>query len=405
MTPSSSSFNHQAFPPLAATMDSRKEDSSSSAHLSSGSAPAASQYITPSSTPEHDFWTAAGLGSSKAQAGPCFPKSLSETTPQHFGNGDSLLEFDDPDGVDYSSSIADSIRGHVYECGLRYHAYHAGKYAYPNDETEQSREEIKHTMSVMLCHGRYFFAPVEEALEKGGQVLDLGTGTGIWPMQLAESYPDAVITGVDLSPIQPSFVPENVRFYVDDFEDEWVDPVNKYDYIHLRFALHTLKDRKSLMQRVMRHLKPGGYFEIQEIDVSNPRCDDHTLIPDTPYAVRDALKLLGAGLQAMGADISAIQKTSQELREAGFENVTEITKKLPLGLWPADHNLRLCGLFWRTSIMDGMTGLCSRPFQAAGLTPTEIESFLVEVRKAVMDGSIHTYFPFITVYGRKPLGG
>ncbi|EGO54359.1 hypothetical protein NEUTE1DRAFT_148702 [Neurospora tetrasperma FGSC 2508] len=386
-------------------MDSRKEDSSSSAHLSSGSAPAASQYITPSSTPEHDFWTAAGLASSKAQTGPSFPKHLSETTPQDFGNGDSLFEFDDPDGMDYSSSIADSIRGHVYECGLRYHAYHAGKYAYPNDETEQSREEIKHTMSVMLCDGRYFFAPVEEALEKGGQVLDLGTGTGIWPMQLAESYPDAVITGVDLSPIQPSFVPENVRFYVDDFEDEWVDPVNKYDYIHLRFALHTLKDRKSLMQRVMRHLKPGGYFEIQEIDVSNPSCDDHTLTPDTPYAVRDALKLLGAGLQAMGADISAIQKTSQELREAGFENVTEITKKLPLGLWPADKNLRLCGLFWRTSIMDGMTGLCSRPFQAAGLTPTEIESFLVEVRKAVMDGSIHTYFPFITVYGRKPLGG
>ena len=69
---------------------------------------------------------------------------------------------------------------------------------------------------------------------------------------VAESYPDAVITGVDLSPIQPSFVPENVRFYVDDFEDEWVDPVNKYDYIHLRFALHTLKDRNSLMQRVMR---------------------------------------------------------------------------------------------------------------------------------------------------------
>lgn len=253
-------------------MDSRKEDSSSSAHLSSGSAPAASQYITPSSTPEHDFWTAAGLGSSKAQTGPSFPKHLSETTPQDFGNGEPLFEFDDPDGVDYSSSIADSIRDHVYECGLRYHAYHAGKYAYPNDETEQSREEIKHTMSVMLCDGRYFFAPVEEALEKGGQVLDLGTGTGIWPMQckelaiypgtrnslantkptVAESYPDAVITGVDLSPIQPSFVPENVRFYVDDVEDEWVDPVNKYDYIHLRFALHTLKDRKSLMQRVMR---------------------------------------------------------------------------------------------------------------------------------------------------------
>ncbi|KAK3342731.1 S-adenosyl-L-methionine-dependent methyltransferase [Neurospora tetraspora] len=369
-------------------MDSRKQNSS--AHPYSCSAPAASQHIIPSS---------------EAQTGPSFPEDPSENTPEDFGYDDCLFEFDDSDERDCSSSIIDSIRGHVYECGFRYHAYHAGKYAYPNDETEQCREEIKHRMSAMLCDGQFFFAPVEEALEDGGQVLDLGTGTGLWPMQLAENYPDAVITGIDLSPIQPRFVPENVRFYVDDIEDEWVDPENKYDYIHLRFALHTLKDRKSLMQRVMRHLKPGGYFEIQEIDLSNPGCDDHTLTPDTPYAVRDYHKYLEAGLRAMGADISAIQKTSQEMREAGFEDVTEITKKLPLGIWPADKKLRLCGLFWRTAAMDGMAGLCSRPFRAIGLTPTQIESFLVDVRKAVMDGSIHTYFPLTTVYGRKPLDG
>lgn len=69
---------------------------------------------------------------------------------------------------------------------------------------------------------------------------------------MAEEFPDALITGVDLSPIQPSLVPENVHFFVDDIEDEWVDPENKYDYIHLRFALNTLKDRKALMERAMR---------------------------------------------------------------------------------------------------------------------------------------------------------
>lgn len=104
----------------------------------------------------------------------------------------------------------------------------------------------------------------------------------------------------------------------------------------------------------------------------------------------------------MGADIRAIQKTSREMREAGFEDVTEITKKLPMGLWPADKKMRLCGLFWRTAVMDGLKGLCSRPFQAIGMTPSQIDMLLVDVRKEIMDSSYHVYFPLTTVYGRKP---
>lgn len=70
--------------------------------------------------------------------------------------------------------MTSSVRDHVYEGGLRYHAYHAGKYAFPNDEVEQNRDDMKHTMTVMLCHGAYFYAPVEGLLEEGGEVLDLG---------------------------------------------------------------------------------------------------------------------------------------------------------------------------------------------------------------------------------------
>ena len=154
--------------------------------LYSCSAPATSYLnnLIPVSTPEDDYWAAAGWGTQGAQAGASYPEDEDENTPQDFGYDDCPFEFDDDtsDG-DCSSSITDSIRGHVYEDGLRYHAYHPGKYAFPNDENEQSREEIKHNMSVMLSDGQLFYAPVEEALEDGGEVLDLGTGTGRWPMQ------------------------------------------------------------------------------------------------------------------------------------------------------------------------------------------------------------------------------
>ena len=71
-------------------------------------------------------------------------------------------------------SLTESIREHVVEGGLRYHAYHAGRYAFPNDEVEQERDDITHALITRLCDGRLFFAPVDEKLQQGAGVLDLG---------------------------------------------------------------------------------------------------------------------------------------------------------------------------------------------------------------------------------------
>ena len=52
---------------------------------------------------------------------------------------------------DDTRSLTDSIRQHIVDGGLRYHAYHAGKYCFPNDETEQYRDDLKHNLTVYLC--------------------------------------------------------------------------------------------------------------------------------------------------------------------------------------------------------------------------------------------------------------
>lgn len=38
------------------------------------------------------------------------------------------------------------------------------------------------------------------------RVLDVGTGTGIWAIEMADMHPEAEIVGIDLSPIQPKWV-------------------------------------------------------------------------------------------------------------------------------------------------------------------------------------------------------
>lgn len=103
-----------------------------------------------------------------------------------------------------------------YENGRRYHAYRDGKYLLPNDETEQDRLDLNHHIFRLCLGGGLFRAPVKEFL----RVLDYGTGTGIWAMDLADEVKSSLVIGTDLSPIQPEMVPPNCHFYVDDVESE-----------------------------------------------------------------------------------------------------------------------------------------------------------------------------------------
>ncbi|KAJ4150363.1 hypothetical protein LMH87_011115 [Akanthomyces muscarius] len=319
-------------------------------------------------------------------------------------------EYIDSDYTDDTQSLTSSIRQHIVDGGLRYHAYHAGQYAFPNDEMEQHRDDLKHDLTLHLCDGKYFLAPIEEILDEGAQVLDLGTGNGKWCIELADIYPNTTFQGMDLSPIQPDWVPQNVSFVVDDIEHVagWTYDDNMFDYIHVRHIVHSIRDRKELWERIYKHLKPGGYVEVQEFEYV-AACDDSSC--DGPYPWRDFLDNLRKGLQALGgSDLLGIRRVDEELAAAGFEALAYKHKKCPNGPWARRRRLQECGHILRDVCMEGLVGLARRPFRD-GLewTPTQTEVFLVDVRKSLMAAGenglpkFHSYFPFHNLHARKPL--
>jgi hypothetical protein len=82
------------------------------------------------------------------------------------------------DGSAASMSLASSARNFIFENGRRYHSFRAGAYSFPNDDREQDREDLKHAMFLKLFNKSLHFAPIPT---KGAiNVIDLGTGTGIW---------------------------------------------------------------------------------------------------------------------------------------------------------------------------------------------------------------------------------
>jgi len=82
-----------------------------------------------------------------------------------------------------STSLSSSVRDYAFENGRRYHKFREGTYQFPNDEPEQAREDMKHAMIVHVCDGRLHYAP----LGNSQQILDIGTGTGIWCMDSESS--------------------------------------------------------------------------------------------------------------------------------------------------------------------------------------------------------------------------
>lgn len=101
-------------------------------------------------------------------------------------------------------------RTSLFPHGLRQAAYH-----FPNDAPENERVEEQYEIIKMVMDGRLHLAPFSRE-NPPRKVLDIATGTGIWAIEMGDKFPEAQIIGTDLSPIQPAFVPPNVRFFVED---------------------------------------------------------------------------------------------------------------------------------------------------------------------------------------------
>ncbi|KAK4102265.1 S-adenosyl-L-methionine-dependent methyltransferase [Parathielavia hyrcaniae] len=299
-----------------------------------------------------------------------------------------------------STSLAESVRDYIFENGRRYHRFREGRYNFPNDDVEQQREDMKHTMVKLLC-GQLFFAPIGEHPH---EVLDIGTGTGIWAIEMGDLFPGANILGVDLSPIQPEWVPPNVRFMVDDVESPWLHPRNYFDYVHSRHTVMAIKDWPRLMRRTLEHLRPGGWFEMQEV-YHFPISVNNSMPPDHPVAQYWALINEGLGNLGVNFHAAAHGRLADMMRDVGFVNVTERVLQVPIGTWAKNKVLKTVGLYWRTILVDGMQAIALGPLaRGCGWSREQIELFLVDVRKAYHDNSMLAYMPLHIVYGQKPMG-
>jgi SAM-dependent methyltransferase len=201
----------------------------------------------------------------------------------------------------------------------------------PNDDAEQERLDLQHHIWRLLLQGTLHTAPLkipqpgERLAPSSGsgdfRILDLGCGTGIWAIDMADEFPRASVFGVDLSPIQPEWVPGNCRFHVDDYEDEWTYREDeKFDYIHGRALSGTVADWPNFYRQVRQNLKPGGWCEMQEYDAWIFSDDDSF---ERAVWTKEWVEKLDGASRMFGKQINVARKHKQWMIDAGFEDVVE----------------------------------------------------------------------------------
>ncbi|KAF2138077.1 uncharacterized protein K452DRAFT_234911 [Aplosporella prunicola CBS 121167] len=296
-----------------------------------------------------------------------------------------------------SVSLTSNVRDFVFENGRRFHKFREGRYLFPNDDQEQEREDMKHALVVTVMGNMLHYAPIGDNPQN---ILDIGTGTGIWAVEMAETYPSATVQGYAC--IKQHVVPPNCRFMVDDAESPWLDPKEYYDLIHGRHILQAIKNFPAMLQTAYEHMKPGAYVELHEFEYQ-AGCDDGSL-PKDGYKLEEMLKYVAEGLKRLGPDLYGVLKLPQMLKDAGFVNVEDRITKVPIGPWAKNKLLRKTGLYLQAIGLDGLQAIAMAPMtRGLGWSPQSVEVFLKDVRDQMKDPSIHAYYNFHAIYAQKPV--
>jgi len=217
-------------------------------------------------------------------------------------------------------------------------------------------------------------------------------------------------------------VPPNLKFIIDDLEDDWVYGSN-WDYVHFRsmavvlrnlqktidqcFACVALTPPPSLFPPAARfadpcgsHLRPGGWIEFQESD-GNPHCDDGTMQEDD--TMRLYYQTCFGAMAKFGMDIAKGVTVRENLERAGFVNIGCVVKKVPMGPWARDRTLRLVGQYAKLAALEGVKlTVLGKPFAAMGYGETERNIWAAKIRQSLNDDKIHRYYYYYFWFAQKP---
>jgi len=203
-------------------------------------------------------------------------------------------------------------------------------YPLPKDMGEVNRLDFQHYLLRTGCGGN-FIAPVTQPRA----ILDVGSGSGRWAMEVAAQFPLAQVTGVDIAPatVDDTQVlghgldarPANYSFVTGNLLEGLPFPDASFDFVHQRLLITAIPKARwaGAIAELRRVTRPGGWIELAECGVPERGGPGY-------------MGLWGSWiefLQARDVDFTLGHTLGRMLTQGGLARVTQRQLNFPMGDW------------------------------------------------------------------------
>ena len=256
-------------------------------------------------------------------------------------------------------------------------------YLFPRHPGEADRLDLQHH-ALREALGRNYLAPISSP----GRVLDVGTGTGQWGIEVCWEHPEALVVGFDLVAGRAEH-PSGYRHVRGNVLQGLPFREGSFDFVHQRFLSSgiPLAEWPGVVAELVRVTRPGGWVELVEPMVKPQRLG--------PATQRLGDLLLGQ-VAALGLDTANVVFDSLDgyLREAGLEAVERREVELPIGEWGGR-----VGSFMLSDIRAVCTRLCE-VLESRGAISAEEAADLIR-RSTREFEEYRTVWPVAVAFGRR----
>lgn len=287
--------------------------------------------------------------------------------------------------------VRESSGGRYVEVGGRRHLADA-PYVLPHDDQEINRLDFQHYMLRYALHGN-FAAPVRSP----ASMLDVGSGTGRWAMEMAAYFPDTnvvatdIVTPADEATATPGFGlekrPENYTFVPGNVLNGLSFADGSFDFVHMRLLIFALPEAAwpKVIRELVRVTRPGGWIELVE---TGPQ-------QNAGPAMEMLVQWITAASERRGVNPLIGPRVADFLAGSGAANVNRRDIALPVG----EYGGRI-GKMAETDIFSVMSGV--KPLVVSQGIASD-EAYTAALTQARAD--INRYrctLPFYLSFGQRP---